>query len=153
MSQWPEPDADPEEPRRWLGRVALAGAVGAVVVLLAASNDGFGSWALPEISLPEFELPEMPTPDLRVRSVSDTTNTPPATTDMMIGELPADGSPITRSASFEACVSTINNATQAFGQPALLEDRPDRRVALFKLSGEQLLVTCANGAITIMQYP
>jgi len=160
VSQWPEPEADPEERQRWWGRLALAGAAGAVLILLTNQGDQSDSWRLPELSLPHFSLPDFETPevsmpDLRGRSASDPASAPDAQIDAisaMLGEPPTDGSPFVRPASLQACMGAIDGSAQAFGPPALIEDTPDRRVARFKLLDGQLTVTCADGTMTIEQY-
>ncbi len=154
MAEWPEPEADPEERSRWWGRLALAGAVGAGLVLLTNGGDQFRLpiLSLPEFELPSFEMPEVPMPDLRDRESSDR-NAPPVSNDVMdmvAGEA-ADGVPVAREASFSACVGTIDVAAQSLGTPTLVEDEPDRRVALFKIIDGQLWITCADGTMRLEQ--
>lgn len=147
MAEWPEPEADPEEKRRWWGRLAIAGALGAGVILTANG----GELRLPEFELPEFELPEVAVPDLRGREVSDTA--PDVSYDdpmiAMLGEPLADGAPFSQPAPFEQCVETIEGASEAFGPPAVIEDTPTRRMVTFKLPDGFMTMTCADGAMTI----
>jgi hypothetical protein len=151
VAEWPEPEADPEESRRWWGRVALAGAVGAGVILLANSG-GAGSWRLPEFELPSFDMPELSAPDLRGRETPDRNAAPEVAydaTDMMPGEALARGEASSQPVAFEDCVRAIEGAAQAFGPPSSVESTPVRRVASYKTPNGFLTVTCANGMMSI----
>jgi len=154
VAEWPEPEADPEEPRRWMSRLAIAGAVGAGLVLLTNGGDQFRlpNLSLPEFELPSFDMPEVSLPDLRGRESSDR-NAAPASREAMnivTGET-SDGAPITRPASIEVCTSTVNTAAQTLGPPSWVEDGAERRVSLFKLIDGQLIITCVDGTMRIEQ--
>lgn len=137
-----------------MGRLAIAGAVGAGLVLLTNGGDEFRlpNLSLPEFELPSFEMPEVSLPDLRGRESSDR-NAPLVSSDAMnivTGET-TDGSPVTRPASIEVCTSTVNAAAQMLGPPSFVEEGPERRVTLFKLVDGQLMITCADGTMRIEQ--
>lgn len=153
MAEWPEPEADPEERQRWWGRIALAGAVAAVAVLLMNSGDELGQWQWPDFDLPAFDMPEMSAPDLRGRETSNAAPAPAATDPMaMILNGPAaNGSPFVQASSFADCRRTIDGTSQAFGPPAVLQDASTRYVARFKLAEGAVTITCADGSMTIEQ--
>ncbi len=154
MAEWPEPEADPEEKRRWWGRVALAGAVGAAAILLMNSGSDLGQWRLPDFDLPTFDMPEISTPDLRGRETSNAAPSPGIATDpmaMILDGPPTNGSPLVQAASFADCRRTIDGTAQAFGPPAVLQDTSERYVARFKLAEGAITITCAEGSMTIEQ--
>lgn len=155
MAEWPEPEADPEESRRWWGRIALAGAAGAGVILLANAG-GAGSWRLPEFELPSFEMPEIAAPDLRGRETPDR-NAPPEVafdvTGMIPGEALARGQAFSQPVTFEDCVRTIEGAAQALGPPSSVESTPVRRMASYKTPNGFLTITCADGMMSVEPGP
>lgn len=154
MSQWPEPTPEPGETPRWLGWGVGACLIGALALLAPGDDDWMAeigrSWRMPDISLPEMGMPDI---DLRGRS-EPTRDPGPIGELAAISEIAGEpGEPLVRqNVGFEACAGTIAETAGVVGQePSLIEDEGERRVAVFKFLSGDLTITCADGAMTVLQ--
>lgn len=157
MSNWPDHTPEPGEEPGWMSWLAPATIVIGVALLLSGDlfNGQGPSWRLPPIAMPAFELPQVTLPDLPQPEETP----PPATAQIAEHDIPfaldaapaEPGAPSVQSVPFDDCVAMITNGAMPFGEPVIVEDTPDLRVARFKFLEGDLTLTCSrpNGTMTI----
>jgi hypothetical protein len=148
VSEWPEPTPDPSEPPRWQGIAALAAAGAAIILLAANGSNWFAAPRMPQIEMPKIELPDL---DLRGRSEEEAPVAPDAVQSAATAPVvDATGGQVIQSIPFEACLSAIAENERGLSQePILLENTPDRRVAVFKFMQGDLTVVCSRADETM----